>query len=258
MIDLHSHLLPGIDDGPDSLDDSLAMARGAVESGIVTMLATPHVNSRYRNDAATIEEALGEVREALAREQIPLEVLAGAEIAVTYLAETDTTNLSQLALGSSAWLLIEPPFAPVARELVPTIQGLLWDGHRVILAHPERCPAIHRDRSIVPRLVEEGVLMSLTAGSLAGRFGSQARRVAVALLREELAHNVASDAHDERNRPPAIAAEIEEAGFGALREWLTEEVPGAILDGSAIPPRPLPQRGRRRLSRLAGAWPLRR
>jgi protein-tyrosine phosphatase len=245
MIDLHSHLLPGIDDGPDTLEGSIAMARRAVAAGIGTVVATPHVNSRYRNDARTIGAALELVREALDREAIPLEVLPGAEIAATYLAERGAADLGDLALGAGEWLLIEPPFATIATSLVTTIQGLLWDGHRVILAHPERCPAIHRDLSIVRRLVQEGVLMSLTAGSLAGRFGSQPRNVAAALLREELAHNVTSDSHDDRNRPPGIAREIEAAGFGELREWLTEAVPGAILAGGAVPARPQTTAGRR-------------
>jgi protein-tyrosine phosphatase len=252
MIDLHSHLLPGIDDGPNTVDGSVSMARRAVESGIGTIVATPHVNSLYRNDAETIATALEFVRAALEREAIPLQVLPGAEIAATYLAETGAPELGGLALGSGEWLLIEPPFATIATGLVTTIQGLLWDGHRVILAHPERCPAIHRDPSIVRRLVDEGVLTSVTAGSLAGRFGSQARQVAAALLREGLAHNVTSDSHDDRNRPPSIAHEIEQAGFGQLREWLTEAVPAAILAGGSVPPRPqtTPERRAAALKRL--------
>jgi protein-tyrosine phosphatase len=238
MIDLHCHLLPGIDDGPPDIEGSIAMARRALRAGIETVVATPHVNSRYTNDPQTIGAALSTVREALAREQLALDVRPGAEIAVSYLAETDTSGIGALALGGGEWLLIEPPFATVASGLVTTVQGLLWDGHRVVLAHPERCPAIHRDPSIVRRLVDDGVLMSLTAGSLAGRFGSQARRVALSLLREEMAHNVTSDSHDAGNRPPSIAPEVEQAGFGELLGWLTEEVPGAILEGGAVPARP--------------------
>jgi protein-tyrosine phosphatase len=238
MIDLHCHLLPGIDDGPADVEGSLAMARRAVREGIATVVATPHVNSRYRNDAGTIAAALAEVRGALEREQVPLEVLAGAEIAVSYIAETEPTGLGGLSLGGGGWLLIEPPFAPVASGLLETVRGLLWDGHRVVLAHPERCPAIHRDISIVTSLAEEGVLMSVTAGSLAGRFGSQARRLALALLRDGLAHNVTSDSHDAGNRPPSIAADLTRAGFADLTTWLTEEVPAAVISGGEAPPRP--------------------
>jgi protein-tyrosine phosphatase len=238
MIDLHCHLLPGIDDGPNDLDGSLAMARRAVRDGIETIVATPHVNSRYPNRAPTIAAGAEEVRAALALQEIPLEVRAGAEIAVNYLAESDIEDIGALSLGGGEWLLIEPPFATVASGLVTTVRGLLWDGHRVVLAHPERCPAIHRDTSIVSELVADGVLMSLTAGSLAGRFGSQARRLGLALLEDGLAHNVTSDAHDTGNRPPSVAAELARAGFADLAPWLTEEVPAAVLAGGPVPERP--------------------
>lgn len=254
MIDLHCHLLPGIDDGPPDIEGSIAMAERALQAGIETVVATPHVNSRYPNDPQTIAAALAAVRDALAGEQLGLEVRPGAEIAVSYLAETDTSGIGALSLGGGEWLLIEPPFATVASGLVSTVQGLLWDGHRVVLAHPERCPAIHRDPSIVRTLVGDGVLMSLTAGSLAGRFGSQARRLALALLREEMAHNVTSDSHDAGNRPPSIAPEVRQAGFGELLGWLTEEVPSAILEGGPVPPRP-PQAARSGLrARVARAF----
>jgi protein-tyrosine phosphatase len=108
----------------------------------------------------------------------------------------------------------------------------------VVLAHPERCPALHRDRSMLERLVESGVLGSLTAGSLDGKFGAEVRRFSLELVRDRLVHNVASDAHDHSHRPPTIAGEIERAGLGALAEWFTEAVPTAILTGGVIPPRP--------------------
>jgi protein-tyrosine phosphatase len=253
MIDLHCHLLPGIDDGPPDIEGSVAMARRALRAGIETVVATPHVNSRYPNDPDTIAAGLADVRAALAREQLDLDVRPGAEIAASYLAETDASGIGALSLAGGEWLLIEPPFATVASGLVATVQGLLWDGHRVVLAHPERCPAIHRDPSIVRTLVDDGVLMSLTAGSLSGRFGSQARRLALALLREEMAHNVTSDSHDAAGRPPSIAPEVEQAGFGGLLGWLTEEVPSAVIGGGPVPPRP-PQAARTGLrSRLARA-----
>jgi protein-tyrosine phosphatase len=217
-----------------------------VREGIGTLVATPHVSSRYPNDAETIAVPLERLRAALRREAIPLEVPAGAEIAVTHVAELDPSELTGLTLGGGGWLLIEPPFATLVTGLETTIRGLLSEGHRVLLAHPERCPAIHRDPQIVSRLVEDGVLTSVTAGSLAGRFGSQARRLALALLREGLAHNVASDAHDEANRPPAIAAALAQTGFGELTRWLSEEVPAAILAGQAIPARPAAARSRSR------------
>ncbi len=254
MIDLHSHVLPGIDDGPATLDGSVAIARAAVAAGIETLLATPHVSSRYPNDAETIARGVAEVSARLLEEQIPLEIRPGAEIAMTHLAEMDVDELERLGLGGGPWLLVEPPFTALATGLDAIVAGLLRGGHRVLLAHPERCPAFQREPRLVDTLVADGALTSLTAGSLAGRFGSTVRQFALALLERGLVHNVASDAHDVERRAPGIAAELEQAGFGSLCEWLAEDVPAAILSGGEIPARPavaLGASGSRR-------WPRRR
>ena len=107
-----------------------------------------------------------------------------------------------------------------------------------MLAHPERCPALQRDRQVVRSLADAGVLMSITAGSLVGRFGGEVRRYALELVREGLVHNVTSDAHDSVHRQPSMARELEKAGLAPLAEWLTRAVPAAILSGEEIPPRP--------------------
>lgn len=239
MIDLHCHLLPGIDDGPETIAGSVALARAARAAGIDTLVATPHVNSRTPNDATTIVQLAGEVSDRLAAEQVEVEVIPGAEIAITYLAEIDPGELSRLALGGGDWLLVEPPFSPVAPPLEGLVLDLLRHGHRVVLAHPERCPALRRDRRVVRSLADAGVLMSITAGSLAGRFGGGVRDYALALAREDLIHNVTSDAHDDVRRPPSLASELEQAGLAPLAEWLTQAVPAAILSGARIPPRPV-------------------
>ena len=256
MIDLHCHVLPGIDDGPETIEGSVELARTALAAGIDTLVATPHVNSRTPNDAATIAAALARLRERLAEERVAVEVLPGAEIAMTHLAEMDPEQLSLLGLGGGRWLLVEPPFALVAPGLQGIVLELRRKGHPVVLAHPERCPALQRDRQVVPALARAGVLMSITAGSLVGSFGSEVRRYALDLAREGLVHNVTSDAHDSVRRPPGLADELEQAGLAALTEWLTQSVPAAILADEAIPPRPAAahdgdRRGRR-------AWRLRR
>jgi protein-tyrosine phosphatase len=111
-------------------------------------------------------------------------------------------------------------------------------GYRVVLAHPERCPAFHRDRSILDALVGGGVLTSVTAGSLVGRFGRDVRRFANELVRDGMVHNVASDAHDDVSRPPGTASELKEAGLTSLTDWLTIAVPQAIIAGTDIPKHP--------------------
>jgi protein-tyrosine phosphatase len=245
MIDLHCHVLPGIDDGPESIEGSLALARAAAAAGTRTLVATPHVNSRYDPDADTIARRVRELNTRLAAEGLELEVLAGAEIAMTRLAELEPQRLSALTLAGSSWLLVEPPFAAA----LPGLDAVIWDlqrrGYGVVLAHPERCHAFHRDRSMLGSLVRSGVLTSVTAGSLVGRFGRGVRRFALALVQDGLVHNVASDAHNLTGRPPGMAVELQRAGLDALADWLTRQVPAAILQGTQIPPEPPRPRQRR-------------
>jgi protein-tyrosine phosphatase len=251
VIDLHCHVLPGIDDGPGTFAGSLAMARAAADAGVRTLVATPHVNWRYENDANTIGELVDALSERLAVEGVELELRGGAEIAMTKIAEMEEAELERLRLGGGDWLLVEPPFSPVAGALEAIVQEVQRHGHRVLLAHPERCPALHRDPRMLGSMVRAGVLTSITAGSLVGRFGSTVRHFALRLVQEELVHNVASDAHDVTDRAPGIAAELEQAGLAALGEWLTEAVPAAILDGQPIPARPpISAAGARRAGRL--------
>jgi protein-tyrosine phosphatase len=237
VIDLHTHVLPGIDDGPKTIEGSLALVRMAAANGTRVMVATPHVNWHYTNEAATIAQLTDELNERLRGEGIAVEIRAGAEIAMTRAGEMGPAELERLTLGGSSWVLLEPPFTPVVTGLDGVVMTLQNAGHRVLLAHPERCPALHRQPRILESLVDGGVLTSITAGSLVGRFGGEVRRFARRMVEQGLVHNVASDAHDASKRPPGMAAELSEAGFGALTEWLTCTVPAAILADEEVPTR---------------------
>lgn len=254
MIDLHSHVLSGIDDGPETIEGSLMLARAAAAAGTRTLLATPHVSWRYRNDSATIARLVGELNERLRAESLELEVRAGAEVSVSRVADIDPEELGRLTLGGGRWLLVEPPFTDVATGIDAALFELRRRGHGVLLAHPERCPALRRDRRMLEQLVAAGVLTSVTAGSLSGRFGRDARSFALGLARDGLLHNVSSDAHDHERRTPEITMHLEAAGLGGLRHWLTFEVPRAILEGGEIPPPPAAPASRlgRWRRRLAG------
>jgi protein-tyrosine phosphatase len=238
VIDLHCHVLPGIDDGPTAIEGSVAIARAAAAAGIETLVATPHVAAQYPNDADTIASLVAELSARLAQERIPVTVLPGAEIAITHLPKLDPSQLSLLGLGGGPWLLVEPPFSPVAPGLEATLLDLCERGHRLVLAHPERCAALQRDHAVLRSLADAGVLMSITAGSLVGRFGGEVRRHALAMAQEGLIHNVTSDAHDAHGRAPGLAEELERAGMGALTEWLTVLVPAAVVADRPIPPAP--------------------
>ncbi len=238
MIDLHCHLLPGIDDGPDSIEGSLALARAATAAGIDTIVATPHVSMRYPNRASSIAQLVHELIGAVERAGIALEVLPGAEIAMTQMVDIEPRELEALELGGGGWLLVEPPFATGPTDLDAILVGLERRGHRILLAHPERCSAFHRDPAMLERIVERGVLVSVTAGSLVGRFGETVRRFALELAQAGLMHNVVSDAHDHLKRPPGMADELARTGLAPLADWLTQEVPAALLAGDEIPARP--------------------
>lgn len=244
VIDLHSHVLPGIDDGPADIAGSLALARAAAAGGTTVLVATPHVNGRYRNESGEISARVDELNASLAENRVctpdgtHLKVRAGAEIALTLIDELDPAELSALSLGGGPWLLVEPPFAPIAADLDGAVWELQHRGHRLVLAHPERCPAFQRDQELLRRIVRAGVLTSVTAGSLVGSFGGEAHALALEMAREGMLHNVASDAHDAVNRPPEIATTLQRAGLTPLQQWLTVEVPGAVLADTDIPTRP--------------------
>ena len=142
MIDLHSHILPGLDDGPPTMEGSLELARAAVAAGTRTILATPHINDDPRVDPALIAAGIVELRAALAAAEIPLEVLPGGEIAIWRLIDLDDDTLRALALGGGPYLLVESPFSPVVGDFEPMVLDL----------HAARPPRAARPPGALPRL----------------------------------------------------------------------------------------------------------
>jgi protein-tyrosine phosphatase len=238
VIDLHCHVLPGIDDGPATMEGSVALARAAAADGTRILLATPHVNSRYPNEPESVARGVDELNARLVAEDVALEVRPGAELAMTRLVEMDAAQVARFALGGGDWLLVECPLSAAVAGFDILVLELQRRGHRVLLAHPERCPIFHRDVSVLESLVRAGALTSITAGALVGHFGAEVRRFALRLVRGGMVHNVASDAHDDSRRPPRLRALLDEAELGPLIDWLTEGIPRAILDGGELPPQP--------------------
>lgn len=260
MIDLHTHVLPGIDDGPAAVEGSIELARAALAQGTTTLVATPHVTwDLPGNDAARIAAGIAALEAELQRANVDVALRAGGELAVTRAHELPDEELRALRLGGGDWLLVECPLGTAAPGLEGSLHALVARGHRIVLAHPERSPAFQRDPAMLRRLVGDGMVSSITAGSLLGAFGSTVKRFTLSLLEEDLVHNLTSDAHDAVRRPPAIgdalaAAEAELSGVGERAEWLTLSVPRAILDGGPIPEPPAPppvHRRRRGLLRRA-------
>ncbi len=232
------------------------MARAAVAVGVRAIVATPHVNFDYDFDVSQVGQRVGELNLALAREEIPLAVLPGGELAMSRLAEMTDEALDNVRIADGPYLLVESPYSSTPVLIDELLFGLQLRGFRPILAHPERSPLFHRDIDRLRALVQRGVLCSVNAGSMAGVFGSTVRRFALQLFSERLVHDVASDAHDLVKRPPNPAAGFDSAerelpGIAAQMQWFTETAPAAIVAGQAIPPQPDPPKlRRRRLPRL--------
>lgn len=241
MIDLHFHILPGIDDGPQTITDALELGRAASAAGTRVVVATSHISPRYPNNAAVIAQGVDLVNAGLAAEGIELEVRAGGELAVVMIDDLDPDELGALRLGGGPWLLVESPFTLLVERLPDLIERLQLAGHRVVLAHPERCPGFHRRPELLSSMVaDQGVVTSVTAGALIGRFGAEVERFALSMARAGLIHNVASDAHDCERRPPGIGGPLELAGLGRHLKLLTQTMPAAILSGGPLPDHPGP------------------
>jgi protein-tyrosine phosphatase len=243
VIDLHCHILPGLDDGPANLDFSLAMARAAVKAGTQLIVATPHIRADFDVDPTEIEPRVDLFNERLQRERLPLRVLPGAEIGWATAAELDGTQLARLALGSGKRVLLESPYGKKPVDIEGIIESLGERGFRAVLAHPERCPLFQRDAGRLRKLVEGGTLCSVTAGSMQGRFGESVRTFTIEMLRDGLVHDVASDAHDHIHRPPALVDGFDEVkgelpGIERHAAWYTVTAPVAILAGNPLPTAP--------------------
>lgn len=257
-VDIHSHLLPEIDDGPPDLEQSLAMARAAVASGIGTIAATPHVHPQFPD--VHIDQIAGrceQLRQAFELEGIPLAVVPGAEVSLVWAIDATDEQLSLASYGQYGRdLLIETPFSRVV-GLDRFIHQLQAKGFRVTLGHPERSPQFQNDLSPLHALVEQGVLLQLNAESLLGsgkRRGNE--RAARGLLDRGLAHVIASDGHRGTGwRPVTRLAEAVRAAaelIGTERaHWMAQAAPAAILEGAPLPiPPPIHKvGGRRRLFR---------
>ncbi|MCC6222791.1 MAG: tyrosine protein phosphatase [Thermoleophilia bacterium] len=254
MIDLHCHILPRLDDGAGSLEESLEMAAAALEDGTRAIAGTPHVRDDWPNEVVTIEGRAAEVRSALAEAGLPLELLPGAEIAFDRVGCLDAVGLARLGLGGNPrCLLVEPPYVEWPIELDRIVHDLAARGFVPVIAHPERNPQIQAEPERLRPLVLGGALVQITAASVDGRLGRRSRTAAFDLLDRGLAHIVASDAHSAGGRGVGLAAAAAAVGDEELARWLTEGVPGAIVSGEPIPSRPgrtaPPGRRRRRL------WP---
>lgn len=244
VVDLHSHVLPGLDDGASDRFDSLAMARVAAAGGVRIMVGTPHLRADHPE---VRPEELGPRAAALSAffldERLPVKVLPGAEVSLESAAELDDDTLRLASLGHNGRdLLVETPYGDLPRDFEGQVGALQRRGFRLTLAHPERNPSFQRRPRRLGRLVRSGVLVQVTAGAV-DHPRSASRALALLAIRQEWAHVIASDAHDESRRPSDLAGAVARGlealpDAEAVLEWMITAAPLAIVEGRELPPRP--------------------
>jgi protein-tyrosine phosphatase len=242
FVDIHCHLLPDIDDGSKSWNDSLAMARMAVADGTSTIICTPHqLGSYVHNTGDQIRSRTRQLKRLLARHEVPLQVFPGADVRI------DPDMVPQIVGGQVLTLadrgkhvLLELPHEMyVPLEVV--LESLARQGITGILSHPERNQGLLRQPQKIKSLVDRGCLMQVTADSIMGMFGSRCRDFAEQMLVDGLVHFVASDAHGSRSRRPLLRRAFElvcqlvgtDAGIDLFRHN-----PERVVGGKDVPMRP--------------------
>lgn len=243
MIDLHSHILPGLDDGVGTVEESVELAREAAAGGIEAIAGTPHVRDDFPTSADAMEAAHAAVVEAVAAAGVPIRVLPGGEVALGELSRRTPEELRRFGLGGNpAYLLVETPYYGWPLDVDERLFRLRAEGVTPVLAHPERNADVQSDPDRVARLVASGTLVQITAASLDGRAGRRAQAMGLRLIAGGNAHLVASDAHAPHVRKGGLDGVAEAVGDADLADWLTRAVPAAIVAGDPLPPRPEPKR----------------
>jgi protein-tyrosine phosphatase len=235
VIDLHCHILPGIDDGAGDLEDSLAMARQAADDGIEAICATPHIRHDHDVRIGEIASRAADLTRELELRGVPVAVLPGGEVAETAVEGLDEDELRRVALGDGRWILLEPAPGPLTASLDRRVEDLAARGHRCLIAHPER----HLGTDLVERLaalVRLGALVQATAEFFVGRKTAPGMLL---LAQRGLVHVLGSDSHSSRlGRPTRLSPALEvlrrvETVVPHL-EWMMREAPLAIVAGEDL------------------------
>ncbi|HET7034435.1 MAG TPA: CpsB/CapC family capsule biosynthesis tyrosine phosphatase [Thermomicrobiaceae bacterium] len=241
LVDLHSHLLPGVDDGARDLEESLAMLGVAAEQGTTAICATPHAD---RVSPAQVREGVARLNEVATAHGLPVTVAPGNEILLSPETPARLQAGQYLTLNDTRYVLVELPLRgpwPGGAELA--LSALVLAGYRPVLAHVERYPGVQHEPELAARLIDLGVLLQVNADSLQMRSSSARRRTAELLLRRHAIHLLASDSHHADHRPPVLrpglsyVAEIMGDDYAA---WLVENARAVLAGGEITPPEVLP------------------
>jgi len=264
VIDLHCHILPGIDDGAQSMQEALDMCRMAEADGITTIVATPHYQPVSCPWAATeLNERVASLQDTLRMAGIALTILPGAELPLFPELPGLLKNDPYLTINRSSYFLVEFRPHAIPANAMPFLITLIKSGLVPVIAHPERCDWFARHPDFFDELLGLGALFQLTAGSILGEFGTGVQEFSLGLIRKGMIHVIASDGHNRSDRPPLLAQAVTMVADlvgTACAEAMVTTTPAAIIANQRLqfPAReemPLPRQTHPRtwFQRLLGA-----
>jgi protein-tyrosine phosphatase len=242
MIDIHHHLLFGLDDGSPDIDTSVAMAEAAAENGITHIVCTPHANGRWSFDPEVNRQKLGELTERVTGK---VTLGLGCDFHLSYdNIEDALKNRAKYSINGKQYLLVEFDDLMIPATMNDTFYEMMVAGLRPVITHPERNLTIQRHPERMKEWLREGCLVQVTASSLTGRFGRTAQSLAMQFLDRDWVHFLATDAHNLESRPPKLreAYDIVAQRYGAeTAERLCVENPRAAFFGEDWPEQPEPR-----------------
>jgi len=240
VIDVHCHILPGIDDGPRAIEESLEMARAFCANGYRVAAATPHMipGTGWMPSAARVRNKIKELNLAIAREELDLRIVSGMEVALDPRIPELLDEGHLLGLGDAAWILIEPPFLHMPSGWEQIIFSVLARGFSVLLAHPERCQHLADTPGAIERLMASGVHLQANWGSIIGQYGRKVARMANAMAENGWIHCLATDSHRARGLDPAALKMARDRLIDLIGEdnlaLIACDNPGRVLNGGTL------------------------
>jgi len=241
MIDLHCHILPGLDDGAETLEEAMEMARVAESDGIKTIVATPHFfrGDMPSGDLASIEEKRGALNEVLGKNEIHVEVKSGAEVHITHnLIDAVRNSRANLVLNGSSYMFIEFPSDHIFSGIRNLFFDLMSEGIIPIVAHPERNSVFKQNPGLLYDLVQAGAFAQANSGSFTSLYGGKSAKAVGRFLEWNLIHFIASDGHNPRSVAPRLSEAVERAQSIVGKEralTLVKDNPQAVLEDKEIP-----------------------
>jgi len=237
LIDLHCHILPGVDDGATDLTETILMARMAVEQGITTIVATPHhLNNQYENPKQEILQQVAELNAILQKEQINLQILPGQETRIYGELLEGMEAGEILPVNGTQYVLVEFSSSHVPRYTEKLFYDLQINGLVPIIVHPERNQEIIERPELLYQLVKKGALTQVTAASICGDFGKKIKNFTLQLIEANLTHFIASDAHHTRTRNFKLkdAYDVIQAKYGNELVYVLMENAALVIEGQHV------------------------